>query len=216
MEQPLTIAVLISGNGSNLQALIDAIAAGLPAQINVVISNREQAYGLERAKQAGIATEIIAHSDYPDRRSYDKALQACIERYQPQLILLAGFMRILSPEFVQHFRSKIINIHPSLLPKYPGLNTHEAVLAAGDTQHGATVHLVTEELDSGPILAWASLAITRQDDVASVKQKVHSLEHKLYPFVLGLWAEGRLQILSDHIQFDDKPLPQGGLKLEVP
>lgn len=213
-DSPLNIAVLISGNGSNLQALIDAISAGLPAKIKVVISNRAQAYGLERAKRAGIATHVISQSDYPDRCSYDKALRDRIDHYQPQLILLAGFMRILSAEFVKHFKNRIINIHPSLLPKYPGLHTHEAVLAAGDSEHGATVHLVNEELDSGPIIAYASLSINNLDDAEKVKLKVHTLEHRLYPYVLKLWAEGRLRVINDQVLLDGSPLPESGLRVE--
>jgi phosphoribosylglycinamide formyltransferase 1 len=207
----LSIAVLISGNGSNLQAIIDAIRHGLCAKISVVISNQENAYGLERASLAGIPTKILARRDFPDRNSYDIALAQCLDEYAPDLIVLAGFMHILSASFVAHFHNQILNIHPSLLPKYPGLNTHEKALAAGDTWHGVTVHVVTTEVDEGPIIAQASMMVAPNDDPASLKNKVHTLEHKLYPYVLSLFANGRITIENNHVLLDGEVLPSTGI-----
>lgn len=212
--QPLAIAVLISGNGSNLQAIIDAIAMGLPARINVVISNHANAYGLQRAQSAGIATEVLERHNFTNRYDYDRALQRCLERYQPEWIILAGFMHILDAELVTRFTNRILNIHPSLLPKHPGLNTHTAVLHAGDTMHGATVHLVTAELDSGTIIAQARLTVSADDNADSLKTKVHHLEHQLYPLIIKLIAEQRLQVCAHSVTLDGQPLPANGLQFE--
>jgi phosphoribosylglycinamide formyltransferase-1 len=190
MTQPAPLAVLISGNGSNLQAIIDAIEGGeLPAKIAVVISNKPNAYGLERARKVGIATEVVAHQENETREAYDTALQQCLEKYAPKVIVLAGFMRILTPAFVAHFQGRILNIHPSLLPKYPGLHTHQRALAAGDRTHGVTVHIVTPELDAGPILGQRECKITPEDTEETLKQKIQKLEHQLYPEVIGAWIE---------------------------
>lgn len=210
---PLSLAILISGNGSNLQAIIDAIANGLPAVISVVISNQPHAYGLERAKQAGIPSIVIPHKQFSNHDTYDEALRDCVDRYQPDLIILAGFMRILGEDFVEHYKNRILNIHPSLLPKYPGLHTHQQVLEAKDAVHGATVHLVTAQLDSGAIIATAQTQVSPQDDINSLKSKVHALEHKLYPEVIRLIAQDQLTIKGDEIFLDGKKLPEGGLKL---
>jgi phosphoribosylglycinamide formyltransferase-1 len=209
-EPPLPIAVLISGYGSNLQAIIDAVQNGLPAQIIVVISNRADAYGLERARRAHIPTQIINPADYSDRVAYDTALQQCLEQYQPQLIVLAGFMRILSPAFVHHFRGRLINIHPSLLPKYPGLNTHQRVLTAGDKEHGVSIHFVTEAVDGGPIIAQARLAVAAGDAPDTLQQKIHHLEHQIYPQVIHWFAEKRLIFRDNVVYFDDRALPITG------
>jgi phosphoribosylglycinamide formyltransferase-1 len=206
----LPIAVLISGNGSNLQAIIDAIQNGLPARIMVVISNQADAYGLQRAQQAHIPTHIINHGDYFTRAAYDAALQQCLESYQPQLIVLAGFMRVLGEEFVQHFRGRLLNIHPALLPKYPGLKTHQRVLVAGEKEHGVSVHFVTEEVDGGPIIAQASLAIAITDTADTLQQKIHQLEHKIYPEVIRWFAEKRLYLQKGVIYRDNQPLPPQG------
>ncbi|MFT3741173.1 MAG: phosphoribosylglycinamide formyltransferase [Gammaproteobacteria bacterium] len=212
MNKPLTLAVLISGNGSNLQAIMDAITDGLPAKIAVVISNRKDAYGLVRAQQAGIPTHVLLSGDYPDRFSFDQALQNCLASYQPDLIILAGFMRILGADFISHFSQRILNIHPSLLPKYPGLHTHQQVLAQGDQQHGATVHVVTEVLDGGPIIAYAALEVAPADTVESLQAKVHQLEHKLYPYVIRLFATQHLQIGQDCVILNGNLLPPQGLE----
>ncbi len=208
---PLPIAVLISGFGGTLQAIIDAISQGLPAEIAVVVSSNENAYGLIRAQQAGIPTETITAKNFPQRADYDQALSQCLLGYHPQLICLAGFMRILTPEFIEKFPQQIINIHPSLLPKYRGLKTYQQVLAAGDRYHGTTVHVVTEELDSGPIIAQAQVAISPEDNANSLKAKVQQLEHSLYPKVIALYAKGRLQFLDDCILLDGEALPSTGI-----
>lgn len=191
-EHPLSLAVLISGQGSNLQAIIDAIDQGLAAKIQIVISNQPNAFGLERAHKANIPTAVIPHQSFKNNRAgYDFALIECLEVYKPELIVLAGFMRILGPEFIKRFHHRILNIHPSLLPKYPGLNTYEQAIAAGEKQHGTTVHLVTDDLDAGPILAQASVDIEPGETPESLKAKVQKLEHKLYPEVIRLFTEGK-------------------------
>jgi phosphoribosylglycinamide formyltransferase-1 len=202
----MPIAVLISGYGSNLQVIIDAIQKGLPVRIAVVISNRADAYGLQRAQQAHIPTHIIDHNAYPHREAYDAALQHCLERYHPELIVLAGFMRILSPAFVWHFRGQLINIHPSLLPKYPGLNTHQRVLTAGDKEHGVSVHFVTEAVDGGPLIVQARLTITPTDTPDTLQQKIHRLEHSIYPEVIRWFAEKRLFLREGRVYLDGQAL----------
>lgn len=183
--QRLRIAVLISGAGSNLQALIDAAREqDYPAEITLVISNNPDAFGLTRARDAGIETLVIAHTDYPSREAFDNAIHAAILLRNIELICLAGFMRVLSEDFVTAWRGRLLNIHPSLLPKYKGLNTHARALEAGDTEHGATVHWVTPELDSGEIILQQAVAILPNDDVASLKIRIHALEHLLYPQAL--------------------------------
>ena len=175
----MSIVVLISGNGSNLQALIDA---KLP--IAAVISNTPDAFGLQRATQAAIPTHCIDHRDFQDRESFDQALGHCIDQYAPQWIVLAGFMRLLSAAFVSRYTNQIINIHPSLLPKYPGLNTHQRALDAGDVLHGITIHIVTEALDAGPTLAQEALCIAPDDTAETLQRRIQRLEHLLYPKVL--------------------------------
>ncbi|MGE3921250.1 MAG: phosphoribosylglycinamide formyltransferase [Gammaproteobacteria bacterium] len=181
----LRLIVLISGHGSNLQAIIDAIANRmLNAEIMLVISNRADAYGLLRAKQAGIMTEVVSVKQLSDRQKFDEALIKLIEPFTPDLVLLAGFMHILPSEFVRHFAGKILNIHPSLLPKYPGLHTHRQVLAAGDKEHGCTVHYVTEDLDAGPIIAQEKCEVLPNDTEDMLRERVLKLEHQLYVKVL--------------------------------
>ena len=175
------IVVLISGNGSNLQAIIDA---HLPIDIRALISNDPKAYGLQRAKNAGIQTEVVDHTLFSSRTAFEQALGDHIAKYQPELIVLAGFMRILGKDIVKRFAGKIINLHPSLLPKYPGLNTHAKAIANKDKVHGATIHYVTEALDAGPIIAQAQLAIEPNDTPDTLKEKVQALEHKLLPEVI--------------------------------
>jgi phosphoribosylglycinamide formyltransferase-1 len=213
VTRPLTLAVLISGNGSNLQAIIDAIASGLPARISVAISNQEQAFGVVRAQHAGIPVKILPHKAFPDRDSYDLALQSCLDEYQPDLIILAGFMRILGDDFVRHFQPRMLNIHPSLLPKYPGLNTHQQALTNKDKVHGVTVHVVTPEVDAGPVIAQATINITQEDTTDSLKAKIQQLEHQIYPEVIRLYAEGRLQLRKDGVSLDGQLLPECGFLL---
>ncbi len=175
-------AVLISGNGSNLQAILDAAKApDYPAEIALVISNVETAYGLTRAQNAGVTTVTIPHGNYASRESFDRMVDASLKSHGIELVVMAGFMRILSDWFVNEWQGKLINIHPSLLPKYKGLHTHARAIEAGDAEHGATVHWVTPELDSGEIIAQASTPIAADDTPETLKQKIHALEHTLYP-----------------------------------
>lgn len=206
----MNIVVLISGHGSNLQAMIDA---DIPIQ--AVISNQADAVGLTRAQQAGIPTHTIEHDIYDSRATFDAALQACTDTYQPDLVVLAGFMRILTSDFVQHFNGKLINIHPSLLPKYRGCHTHRRALEAGDTIHGATVHYVTETLDGGPIISQASLDIHQNETEASLKARIQRIEHQLYPQTIELIRCGRVQWAQDRVVFDGKCLASNGIMLNL-
>jgi len=193
LVSPIRLVVLISGNGSNLQAIIDDITYnGLPAQIVAVISNKADAYGLERAKKAGIEQRVLSHKDFSDRSQYDLALKDLIDGYQPDLIILAGFMRILSNEFVEHYLHKMMNIHPSLLPKYKGLNTHQRALDAGDKEHGCSVHFVTPELDDGPVILQATVDIKENDTSESLASRVHEQEHPIYPQAIRMFAEKKI------------------------
>jgi len=194
-DTPLPVAVLISGGGSNLQALIDAQRAGeLPIHIRAVISNRADAYGLTRAAAAGIPTRVLSHKDFPTRAAYDQALSALLEAVDPGLVVLAGFMRILTPGFVAGFHGRMFNIHPSLLPKYPGLHTHQRALDAGDTEHGATVHFVTDELDGGPAVLQARVPVLPGDDAERLAARVLAQEHRIYPLAVRWFATGRLRL----------------------
>ncbi len=178
-------AVLISGHGSNLQALIDAAKApNFPAEIVLVISNVAHVHGLVRASEAGIESMVIAHGGYPSREAFDNAIDAVLAGHRIELVCLAGFMRVLSEPFVHQWAGKLINIHPSLLPKYKGLNTHARALEAGEAEHGATVHWVTPELDSGATILQASVPILAGDTPELLKQRVHALEHLIYPKAL--------------------------------
>ena len=189
----LRLVVLISGNGSNLQAIIDDINSNqLPAEIVAVISNKADAYGLERAKKANIPQHVLSHRDYDNRKQYDIALQRLIDQYKPSLVILAGFMRILSDEFVQHYSHKIMNIHPSLLPKYKGLDTHQRVLDAGDKEHGCSVHFVTATLDDGPVILQATVAVNENDSAETLAAKVHKQEHRIYPQAIRMFAENKI------------------------
>lgn len=193
-------AVFISGNGSNLQALIDAAQSpDYPAAISLVISNVETAYGLTRAQNAGITTVVIPHGNYPSREAFDRMVDASLQTHGIELVVMAGFMRILSEWFVHAWAGKLINIHPSLLPKYKGLNTHARALEAGDMEHGATIHWVTPELDSGEIILQKSIPILAGDTPESLKARVHALEHQLYPEALRKVAHELLKkpIVSD-------------------
>jgi len=197
------ILVLVSGNGSNLQALIDASRErDFPGQIIAVGSNRPQAFALERAARANIETFVIDHTQYPSREEFDTMLLAEILRHNPDVVVLAGFMRILGTDFVRAFRGKMLNIHPSLLPAYTGLNTHQRVLEAGDKVHGVSVHFVTEELDGGPVIAQAEVKVADNDTPETLAAKVQEKEHILYPIVVRWFCEGRIQLGSDFVTFD--------------
>lgn len=204
---PLPIVVLISGSGSNLQAIIDRIADGsINARICAVISNQADAYGLQRAREANIPTEVIAHSRFNNRVDFDAELTRVINQYKPELIVLAGFMRILTDDFVNHFYGKMINIHPSLLPKYRGLHTHRRALEAGDKEHGLSVHFVTAELDGGPIIIQKSVPVLDDDNEESLAQRVLKQEHQAYPQVIQWFAEKRLQLVNNQVIMDNTPI----------
>jgi phosphoribosylglycinamide formyltransferase 1 len=194
---PLSVVALISGSGSNLQSLIDAQEQGAPFQIRAVISNEPSAFGLERARRHGLPTEILNHRDYPDRASFDTALSALIDGYDPELVVLAGFMRILTPDFVEQYLGRMLNIHPSLLPKYQGLHTHQRALDAGEVEHGASVHFVTAELDGGPVVLQARVPVLPGDDSGTLAARVLKQEHVIYPTVVRWFAEGRLRLDAD-------------------
>jgi len=206
------IAVLISGNGTNLQALIDA-SHSANFQIGLVISNNPDAFGLERASRASIDTRVIDHHDYSSREEFDQALMAALDSFDPQLIVLAGFMRILSAQFVQRYRGRVLNIHPSLLPKYTGTNTHQRAIDAGDTSHGVSVHFVTEELDGGPVIAQAKVPILENDSATELAARVAQQEHIIYPLVVSLFASGRLQMQQGNACLDNEVLPPCGLEI---
>ncbi len=205
-HQPLSVVVLISGSGSNLQAIIDATANDPSTKVAAVISNRDDAYGLERARTAGIETRVLNHKPYPSREAYDQALIELIDSFQPGLVTLAGFMRILSPLFVQHYQGRLLNIHPSLLPKHKGLHTHQRALEAGDRIHGASVHFVTEELDGGPVILQAQVPVKADDTEEQLAARVLQQEHIIYPQVIRWFAEGRIAMNGSQLEMDEKPL----------
>ena len=206
------IVVLISGSGSNLQALIDQQTSGqLTGQIVSVISNKQNAFGLVRAENANIPTHVVDHTQYPSRTAYDEALAQLIDTYNPDLVVLAGFMRILTPEFVQKYVGKMLNIHPSLLPKYQGLNTHQRAIDAGDETHGVSVHFVTEELDGGPVVCQAEIAIGSEDTAQTLAERIHLKEHIIYPLVVEWFCQGKLVMKENQAYFDNKVLPSTGV-----
>jgi phosphoribosylglycinamide formyltransferase-1 len=208
------IAVLISGSGSNLQAIIDAIQSGqINGQIVQVISNKADAFGLTRAQNAGIQTTCIDHKAFDSRENFDQAVQKVIDELNVDLVVLAGFMRILSAPFVQHFTGRMINIHPSLLPKYKGLHTHRRAIEAQDSEHGCTVHFVTEELDGGPLLVQAVVPVLPTDTEDSLQQRVHSREHVAYPLAVELICADRVRFENQSIWLDNELLPASGLTL---
>lgn len=208
--QPLSVVVLISGSGSNLQALIDGQAHGeLPIHIRAVMSNRPGVRGLERARDAGIEALVLDHRAFESREAYDAELLARILAFEPDLVVLAGFMRILTPALVAHLRGRMLNIHPSLLPKYPGLHTHQRALEAGDAEHGATVHFVTEELDGGPPIVQARVPVLPDDDADRLAARVLEQEHRLYPLAVRWFAEGRVRLGEDgRTWLDGQPLSE--------
>lgn len=190
-----SIVILISGSGSNLQAIIDAVDAGdIIGHISAVISNRPDVFGLERAQSAGIHTEVIDHTEYKSREIFDLNLIRKVDEFEPDLVILAGFMRILTPDFVRRYSGKLINIHPSLLPKYQGLHTHKRAIEAGDKEHGASVHFVTEELDGGPVFIQASVPVLEGDTPEQLAQRVLVQEHKIFPIAVKWFMEGRVQL----------------------
>ena len=206
------IVVLISGNGSNLQAIIDSCTNGIikNSRIAAVISNKADAYGLQRAQLANIEAVSIAATNYANRQDYDQVLIEKINAYQPDVIVLAGFMRILSADFVNHYQGRMLNIHPSLLPKYTGLNTHQRAIDAGDTEHGTSVHFVTEELDGGPVILQAKVPIFTTDSVDDVIERVQRQEHNIYPLVIQWLLTQRLSMQNGYAVLDGNQLPPQG------
>jgi phosphoribosylglycinamide formyltransferase 1 len=204
---PLALVILISGRGSNLKAIIDAIDRGeLPAVIRAVVSNRRVAPGLATAARAGITTTVIDPTECGGRAAFDRALLQRVDGLRPDLVVLAGFMHILDPEFVRAFDGRLINIHPSLLPAYRGLHTHRRALEDGAREHGASVHFVTGELDGGPVVLRGKVPVLPRDDAASLAARVLKMEHRIYPLVIRWFAEGRLRKRGDRVLLDGRVL----------
>lgn len=191
------IVILISGRGSNMEAML---AAQLPVEIAAVISNRSDAAGLATAQRAGIATAVVDHKPHPSRESFDAELAATIDRFAPDLVILAGFMRILTPGFVAHYAGRLLNIHPSLLPSFPGLHTHQRAIEQGVRIHGCTVHFVTAELDHGPIVVQAAVAVRPDDTESSLAARVLAEEHRIYPQAVRWFAENRLRLRDGRVE----------------
>ncbi|CRM55383.1 Phosphoribosylglycinamide formyltransferase [Pseudomonas sp. 28 E 9] len=205
------VVVLLSGTGSNLQALIDSTLTGdSPVRIAAVISNRSDAYGLQRARNAGIQTRSLDHKAFEGREAFDQALIELIDAFEPKLVVLAGFMRILSADFVRHYEGRLLNIHPSLLPKYKGMHTHQRALDAGDSEHGCTVHFVTEELDGGPLVVQAVVPVESGDSAQTLAQRVHTQEHRIYPLAVRWFVEGRLILGEQGALLDGQLLAASG------
>ncbi|MBP2167844.1 phosphoribosylglycinamide formyltransferase-1 [Erwinia toletana] len=205
------IVVLVSGNGSNLQAIMDACQQGqINGSLAAVFSNKTDAYGLERAQAAGIPAHAIVASQFSDRAAFDRQLMMEIDAYVPDLVVLAGYMRILSPAFVGHYQQRLLNIHPSLLPKYPGLHTHRKALENGDTEHGTSVHFVTDELDGGPVILQAKVPIVAGDSEEAVNARVQHQEHVIYPLVISWFVDGRLTMRDNAAWMDGEKLPAEG------
>jgi phosphoribosylglycinamide formyltransferase-1 len=204
----MNYVILISGRGSNLQALLDA---NLPGRCAAVISNRPQAAGLALAAARGVPTAVVDDRTFSTREDFDDALRREIDRHAPGLVLLAGFMRILGEAFVRHYAGRLLNIHPSLLPEFPGVKTHARALAAGVSTHGCTVHFVTPTLDGGPLIARAAVPVLAGDDAQTLAARVLAQEHRLYPRVARWFLEGRLQLAGERVLRDGVPLPALGL-----
>ena len=207
MTRSLRLVVLVSGRGSNLRAIEARIAAGeLPARICAVLSDREDAAALGWATERGLTVHAVPQRQYDGRAAFDTALGDVIAGYEPALVVLAGFMRILGAPLVERFAGQMLNIHPSLLPKYPGLHTHRRVLEAGDPEHGASVHFVTAELDGGPVVLQARVPVLPGDDEAMLAGRVLVQEHRIYPLAIRWFAEGRLRLEGGAVWFDGRPL----------
>ncbi|WP_449566962.1 phosphoribosylglycinamide formyltransferase [Lelliottia nimipressuralis] len=205
------IVVLISGNGSNLQAIIDACKQKqINGTIRAVFSNKAAAFGLERARDAHIPAHALEASQFASREAFDRELVQEIDAYAPDVVVLAGYMRILSPGFVSHYSGRLLNIHPSLLPKYPGLHTHRQVLENGDEEHGTSVHFVTDELDGGPVILQAKIPVFDGDDEDDITERVQSQEHAIYPLVVSWFVDGRLEMRDNAAWLDGVKLPAQG------
>ncbi len=204
-----SLVILISGSGSNLQAIIDAIKnKELNAEIKAVISNQENTFGLQRASDANINTHVIKHSDFSSRESFDQAMIKIITPLKPDLVVLAGFMRILSNHFIEQYLGRLINIHPSLLPKYKGLNTHQLAIDNHDTEHGASVHYVSYELDSGPVVIQATISVAADDTADTLAARVLAAEHKIYPLAIQMICQRRLTFVDNQLKLDNRLLPK--------
>lgn len=209
---PLGIVILISGRGSNMEAILDAANNHrIAVDIRAVISNEPMAAGLETAHQAGIDTQALDHRLFDNRDTFDAALIGLIDHHQPGLVVLAGFMRLLGKTFVQHYAGRLMNIHPALLPAFPGLNTHERALAAGVARHGATVHWVTDDVDAGPIIIQAAVDVKTGESAPDLATRVLELEHRIYSKAVGWFADGRLSVESGNVLLDGKQRPEQGL-----
>jgi len=206
------VVILISGRGSNLQAIIDNTLAGsLPIEIRAVISNNPAAIGLRHARASGIPIEIIDHRDFAERSAFDTALMQTIDRYAPRLVILAGFMRILGKDFIRHYAGKLLNVHPSLLPAFKGINTHARALAAGAAWHGASVHFVTNDLDGGPVIVQASVPVQMDDTADTLAARVLHEEHRILPLAIRWFVEGRISIRNGHALLDGEIRTEQGL-----
>jgi phosphoribosylglycinamide formyltransferase-1 len=211
------IVVLISGRGSNLQAIIDAVNAGrLPAEIRAVIGNEPGAPGLARARTAGIPTHTIDHHDFAAREQFDQALMRSIDAYHPRVVVLAGFMRILGNAFIDHYAGRLLNIHPSLLPAFPGLNTHARALQSGASHHGASVHFVAHEVDGGPVIIQAAVPVLPDDVPETLAERVLREEHRIYPKAIGWFLAGRLSVENGRVLLDGQQRPEQGLHRDGP
>ena len=211
----MKLAVLISGGGTNLQAFIDRAAAGqLGAEIAAVISNRADAFGLERARRANIPAAVVSHRDFERREDFDQALLDTLAPYGADLVVLAGFMRVLTPVFITPYEDRLMNLHPSLLPKYPGLHSHQQALDAGDAEAGATVHFVTTELDAGPPIIQARVPVLAGDDAERLEARVREQEHRIYPLAVKWFAEGRLRFAESGAELDGEPLGPYGFQFQ--
>src|SRR5262249_1508433 len=204
---PLSIAILISGRGSNMVAIAEAVRDGrLPITVAAVVSDQPQAAGLDRAREFGLASEIVVPMPGESREDYDRDLLQTLRQHGAGLVVLAGFMRILGPTFVREYAGRLVNIHPSLLPAYRGLHTHQRVLADGRREHGCSVHFVTDELDGGPLIVQAKVAVSPGDSVETLSARVQAQEHRIYPMVIEWYASGRLQWRDNQAWLDGKPL----------
>lgn len=213
LDQP-RIVILISGTGSNMLAIADAVHSGdIDAMVAGVVCNRPEAAGMQYARDRDIPVVLVDHQQFDSREEFDAHLMRAIDDLAPDLVVLAGFMRILTADFVRRYRGRLINIHPSLLPLYQGLNTHQRAIDAGDKEHGASVHFVTEELDGGPLIAQASVPIEADDTATSLQRKVQAQEHVLYPIIVKWCTQGRLEMTDKGVTLDSKLLPPSGLRL---
>lgn len=205
------IVILISGSGTNMVNLVEHCQSGhINADVVAVISNNPDAGGLDKAAALGIDTAVLSHREFNSREAYDIELNALVQSYQPDLVILAGFMRFLTNEFVHSFAGRLLNIHPSLLPKYKGIHTHQRALDAGDSEHGVSVHFVTEELDGGPVVLQAKVPVFADDEAADLQSRVHEQEYRIYPLVARWFCDDRLRLKDSVVYLDDQPLDARG------